>query len=147
MPKTFRDGSFGTLYYDSECRLCVGFVWRLRLLDGAAAVRYEAFQELETPPLGLTWRDLESAAFLVSNTGKTYKGFWALRMLALKIPALRPLIPLLWLPGAGFLGSALYRWIASHRYRLSGCCEPGPKIPPNRRVGLYSGHCTSTSKV
>ena len=118
------------MYYDGQCRLCTGVVRILRLLDVTSTLRYRSYQDLETPPRGLSWHDLERSAYLVTSTGKAYEGFFAFRMLALKMPAFLLLSPLLWFPGVGTLGKAVYRWVADNRHRLSSCRGHMPKPSP-----------------
>ena len=65
--------------------------------------------------------DLSRAAYLDAGNGRLYKGFHAFRMLALRLPPLLPLAPMLWLPGMGALGRVAYGWIAQNRYRFSRC--------------------------
>ncbi len=64
--------------------------------------------------------------------GKMLGGFDGFRMLAPGMFVFWPLVPLLWLPGAGPIGRRVYRWVARNRHRMPGstaACElpPAPK--------------------
>jgi hypothetical protein len=69
--------------------------------------------------MGLTWADLDRAAYLHTPDGRLHEGFHAFRRIALDIPALVPLAPFFWLPGVGLIGVPLYRWVARSRKRIS----------------------------
>ena len=124
-----------TLYYDGECGFCTLSVRALAFADFFYTVAWTAYQELAEPPEGLTWEDLDAAAYLeVGNrlTGSSeylgeerrlYRGFYAFRMLTLRLPPLMPLALLLWLPGINRLGERAYEWIAANRYRISRRCR------------------------
>ena len=120
------------LYYDGDCGFCTRVVRWLRALDIARKVQWVPFQSLGEPPGGLSWHDLNSAAYLDCGGGQMKEGFYAFRQLTVKILPLFPLAPLFWFPGAHLLGRAAYRWISGNRYRLSrcGCPGPGPGKPP-----------------
>ncbi len=121
-------------YYDRECGFCTLSVRLLALADLFRQVRWVAFQDLAAPPIGLSWEDLAAAAYLEvrsgpkaagddARKGKLYRGFYAVRMLALVLPPLWPLTPLLWLPGAAHVGTRFYGWVAANRYRISRRCR------------------------
>ncbi len=123
------------LYYDGECGFCTLAVRALALADFFRVVTWTAYQELPEPPGGLTWADLDAAAYLEvrkdsSGTGegteegrRLHRGFYAFRMLTLRLPPLLPLAPLLWLPGVNRLGELAYEWVAANRYRISRKCR------------------------
>ena len=114
-------------YYDGECGFCIRWVGRLGRLDRAGRVSWTAFQSLDSPPRGIGWEDLRRSAYLDNEpqmgAANLHEGFFAFRHLTLRIPALFPLAPLFWLPGMGWLGSRVYRWVADNRYRFS-CPRP-----------------------
>ncbi len=122
-------------YYDGECGFCTFCVRALALADFFGVVTWTAYQELAEPPGGLAWDDLDAAPYLVvrdrgsdaragaGSGGKLYRGFYAFRMLTLRLPPLVPLAPLLWLPGVSWLGERAYGWVAANRYRISRRCR------------------------
>ena len=123
------------LYYDGECGFCTLSVRALALADFFRVVTWTAYQELDEPPQGLTWDDLDAAAYLEVRKGSSesgggpeegrrlYRGFYAFRMLTLRLPPLMPLALLLWLPGVNRLGEWAYQWVATNRYRISRRCR------------------------
>ena len=125
-------------YYDGECGFCTFSVRALARADFFRAVTWTAFQDLPEPPQGLAREDLETAAYLEitdlrsASGGKScgprlYRGFYAFRMLTLRLPPLFPLALLLWLPGVNRLGEAAYAWVAANRYRISRRCRLKPR--------------------
>ena len=117
------------LYYDGQCRLCVGIARLLRFLDVMGSLRFQPYQDLTVPPNGLSWNDLECSAYLGTSSGRMYEGFFAFRMLALRVPTFWLLTPLLWFPGVSILGRAVYRWVAANRRRFGSCRKPDPEVP------------------
>ena len=121
-------------YYDGQCRFCTRTVKILAALDFLRQLTWKPFQDLEAPPGHLTWEDLDREAYLATGaienlgdcSGHLYGGFYAFRMLSLRLLPLMPLVPLLWLPGVNRLGEVTYRWVACNRYRFRG---------PGRRSG------------
>ena len=109
------------LYYDGDCALCETARRWLSRLDVRRRVEWTAWQSLSEPPLGLTWADLEGAAWLDAGDGRPLRGFYAFRALAFESLLLWPLAPALWLAGVGGLGERAYEWVARHRCELSGC--------------------------
>ncbi len=108
-------------YYDGDCGLCLRLVNLLARLDYANAVSWVAFQSLDAPPEGLTWQALDRAVHLDTGSGPRHAGFFAVRKLTLKLPALWPLAPLFWFPGVHLPGQAVYGWVAANRRRFSRC--------------------------
>ena len=122
-------------YYDGECGFCTASVRLLALADWFRRVNWIAYQDLAAPPPGLTLEYMNEAAYLEiqgrlaappDNEGgqpTLYRGFYAFRMLTLRLPPLLPLAPFLWLPGVNRLGEAAYAWVAANRYRISRRCR------------------------
>ena len=128
-------GKSWVIYYDGECGFCTLSVRALALADFFRVVTWTSYHEMAEPPEGLTWEDLDAAAYLEvrkaspqSGAGpveerKLYRGFYAFRMLTLRLPPLMLLAPLLWLPGVNRLGEWAYGWVAANRYRISRSCR------------------------
>ena len=122
------------MYYDGECGFCTLCVRVLKPGDFFRQVAWVPYQDLPDPPEGLTWEDLDAAAYLEARKGGTggdeggsttrlYRGFYAFRMLTLRLPPLFPLAPLMWLPGVNRVGERAYEWVAANRYRISRRCR------------------------
>ena len=65
------------LYYDGECGFCTRSVWALAFADFFRVVAWTDFRKLPNPPVGLTWADLDAAAYLEVMSGRYWRGFWA----------------------------------------------------------------------
>ena len=114
------------LYYDGDCGLCNWVVRSLSRLDRSRVVTWTPYQSLEQPPGGLTWSDLDSSAYLETESGRLHEGFYAFRALTIRLPLLLPLAPIMWMPGVGLAGVPVYRWVARHRRRFFPCRVPPP---------------------
>ena len=109
------------VYYDGDCGLCDRVKRWLSRIDFFDAIEWTPYQALEKLPLGLSWDDLERAVYLDTGQGRLYKGFYAFKMLTLKLLPLIPLVPIMWFPGMNLVGEAIYSWVARDRHRFSGC--------------------------
>ena len=77
-------------------------------------------------------------------------GFGAFAQLCCRLPLLWWLVPLVCLPGAGWVGSRIYRWVSTHRYLLhrnpvcntNQCALPGRGNAPSSS-GNGSGNGSS----
>ena len=118
-----------TVYYDGTCGLCKAAVKWMRKADWFRQVKWMPAQELDTLPEGLTLADLDEAMYLQDSRGRLYGGFFAVRRLALILQPLFPLAPLMWLPGARFLGVRLYSLIARNRGCFLGSATGSSKPP------------------
>jgi predicted DCC family thiol-disulfide oxidoreductase YuxK len=108
-----------TFLYDGDCGFCTRVVRLMAGLDLRRRVRWTAFQSLETLPGGLTREDLQREAYILRGD-VIEGGFYSFRRLALLLPPLWALTPLLWLPGVNRAGEAAYAWVARNRGRLPG---------------------------
>ena len=108
-------------YYDGNCGFCTRVAQGLSLIDFFRQVQWIPFQTLEEPPQGLSWEDLDRAAYLDTRGRGLHEGFYGFRMLTLRLVPLVPLAPVFWFPGMNLLGTKVYRWIARNRYRISRC--------------------------
>lgn len=112
-----REGGF--LFYDGECLFCLGSLRRLLVMDLLGEITPVNYHELED--LKAYHPDLDKEAchreiHWLDRNGRVYKGFFAFRRLAGRLPMLWPLLPALYLPGMGRLGPKAYRWVADNRY-------------------------------
>ena len=115
-----------TLYYDGDCGLCDSIRWWLSRLDFGRRIHWVAYQSLQDPPPGLAWADLERAAFLRTRDGRLHEGFYAFRMLSIRLPPLLPFVPLAWFPGVDKVGSRVYGWVAANRRSIPFGCRGTP---------------------
>ncbi|MBM3924582.1 MAG: DUF393 domain-containing protein [SAR202 cluster bacterium] len=108
------------VYYDGECKFCAASVGLVKGRQEDESMEYRPSQGIEQLPAGLTRQDVHRQLWLVLPDGRKYGGFHAVRRLAWRRPWFWPLAALLWLPGMGWLGPVVYRWVARNRYRLGG---------------------------
>jgi predicted DCC family thiol-disulfide oxidoreductase YuxK len=126
--------------YDGQCGFCLRSLRVCRALDWRGRLRFhDAHDHLtiaaQFPELAAA--DLDHAMYAVAEDRRTFRGFFAVRRIAWEAPLLWLTLPLLYLPGAGHIGSAIYAWIARHRHRLGCdtelCALPAtPPAPPRR---------------
>ena len=112
------------VYYDGHCRLCIRIMRWLKWLDRTGSLEFRDNVDDTATQVGLTSADLARSAYLVAPGGRVFEGFYAFRRLVLRLPLLWPLAPLAWMPGAAFLGTRLYRWVADRRATTFGCDRP-----------------------
>ena len=114
-------GARPLLLYDGQCGFCLASVTRLRVLDvfGQVAVR-DFHVEPDLPGLhpDLSAARCRSEMVLLEPGGRLTGGFDAFRRLCVRLPWLWPLAPLVFMPGARWVGTRIYRWVATHRYLL-----------------------------
>ena len=91
-------------YYDGNYSLCSVTVQVLTRFDPIRQVQWIAFQSLEEPPQGLSWEDLDRAAYLDTRRGVYHEGFYSFRMLSLRLFPLVLFAPILWFPGTSLIG-------------------------------------------
>ncbi len=114
-------GGRAILLYDGQCGLCLASVRRLRVLDLFGWVDPLDFHKQPNLALmhpSLTPERCHSEIVLLEPEGRASGGFAAFARLCLHLPLLMGLIPLVYLPGMGWVGTRIYRWVAEHRYLL-----------------------------
>jgi predicted DCC family thiol-disulfide oxidoreductase YuxK len=116
-----------TVLYDGQCRFCRSQIAVLRRLDACGSLR---FVSLHDPDVGRDFpeippADLMQQMYVVDRAGRARGGAEAVRYLSRRLPLLWPLALPLHLPGSLPLWTALYRFVARHRYRLAGACDEG----------------------
>lgn len=130
------------LLYDGNCGFCLASIKRLRVLDlfgWIDPLNFHSQPNLASLNPLLTPERCRSEMVLLEPNGRLSGGFDALARMAPRMPLLWPLAPLVRVPGAQWVGSRIYRWVAAHRYLLhrnpvcvSNQCEApgGRRIPP-----------------
>lgn len=120
----------GVLYFDGVCGMCTRAVTALARRDRTGALRIRPFQESGTAELlGLTDAEMRRSSWWLDSSGAVYGGAEGVN--AALSAALGNRLPLLIyrLPGVGALQRAVYRYVATHRYRFPGItpyCESHP---------------------
>lgn len=114
------------LIMDGGCGFCRASLARLQALDYEGRLEAIDFRAVDASRLhpDLTPEACEREVHLLEPGGALSRGFYAYRRLALRLPALWPVAPLLHLPGVAWVGERVYAWVAVHRFRLSACPRP-----------------------
>jgi predicted DCC family thiol-disulfide oxidoreductase YuxK len=125
--RPFRNSSHVlTVLFDDRCRLCDFTVRTLSTIDVFHRLDFlpiRANQELLSKQ-GVTLADsLQDIVGVEMPTGRRWSGFELYSVLAHRLVALWPLLPLFWLLSLTGAGPAIYRYIAERRTRLFGVCE------------------------
>ena len=109
------------LLYDGRCGFCLESVKRLRVLDVFGWVDPLDFHiqpDLAKLHPALTPERCHSEMVLLEPDGRLSGGFYAFRRMTRHLPLLAWLVPFVYLPGAAWMGTRIYRWVATHRYLL-----------------------------
>jgi predicted DCC family thiol-disulfide oxidoreductase YuxK len=123
--------------YDGMCRFCRGAVRLLRRLDWLGRLRYQDCRDTDGWPPSAVPLALEALLaemhVVTPDRARAPAGYRAVRWLAWRLPLAWPVAPLMYVPGALWLGNRGYRWIAKHRYDLVPCDDGGCRVPPQTR--------------
>jgi predicted DCC family thiol-disulfide oxidoreductase YuxK len=118
--------------YDGMCPLCQRGVRLLKRLDWFKRLHYQDCRDTaHLPPCEaplVPEKLLEQMHLVTPDRKSAPAGFRAFRWMAWRMPLTLPLAPLLYLPGAAWLGNKLYLWVAKNRYDLVPCGEGGCRV-------------------
>jgi predicted DCC family thiol-disulfide oxidoreductase YuxK len=128
-----------TVFYDGMCPICKKSRRTLEKLDWLGRLNYadihdRKFADAELPTV--TYADMLKQMYVKRPDGKFFGGFKAFRAIAAVLPLMWPIVPLLWLPGAAFIGTRLYRVIARNRFRWAKCDDEFCSL----HLKLLAGH-------
>ena len=123
------------LLYDGRCGFCLESVRRLRILDlfgWVDPLDFHTQPDLAKLSPVLTPERCRSEMILLEPNGRLSGGFQAFARMTLRLPLLMGLAPLVHLPGADWVGTRAYRWIAAHRYLLhrNSTCQTNQCVLP-----------------
>lgn len=124
-------GMDGVLYFDGYCGMCTRTRNGLLRVNRTGRLRTEPMQKPGTSEvLGVEAHRLPESSWWLDSSGEVFAG--AKAMNAALSTALGTRLPMLVyrIPGIGPLEEAVYRWVASHRYRFRGVtplCESAPE--------------------
>jgi len=149
-------GNRAVLLYDGRCGFCQESVKRLRVVDlfgWVDPLDFHAQPDLSRLHPSLTAERCRSEMVLLEPDGRLSGGFDAFARFCRRLPLLWWLAPLVHLPGAGWIGTRIYRWVAAHRYLLhrnpvcatNQCALPGP--PAGGGNGQNGGQGNGSSKI
>jgi predicted DCC family thiol-disulfide oxidoreductase YuxK len=119
--------------YDAECTFCCAAARWLERHDRRGRLRLAPISEMVSLRGAPIRRSvLEAEMHVVDAEGRIERGFRAWRRIARELPVLRPVRPMLSMPGADAMGERVYRWVAAHRIglsRLLRCRACGEAVP------------------
>jgi predicted DCC family thiol-disulfide oxidoreductase YuxK len=123
----------GIVLYDGMCALCQRSVSLLKRLDWLKRLHYQDCRDsANLPPCDAPLdpkRLLEQMHLVTPDRKRAHAGFAAFRWMAWRMPVTWGIAPLLYLPGAGWLGNKIYRWVARNRYNLVPCKDGVCTLP------------------
>ncbi len=132
---------FYRVFYDSLCPVCRKSVLWLRRLDWLGVLKFEDLHDrarAEAALPAVTYADQLRRMYVLRPDGQYFGGFAAVRAMAAVLPLLWPVMPLLWLPGTGFVGKRVYDFIARNRFRYARCddemCSLHLKLLAGRQI-------------
>jgi len=119
------------LIYDGQCLFCIRSLKIFRAVDVKDVLRFYdahniALMEEKFPEL--SHADFDNAMFAVTEDRQVFRGFFAFRRMIWSSPLTWVLVPLFYFPGAGWLGSCLYAWVARNRLKF-GCRSESCVLP------------------
>lgn len=116
------------LIFDGDCRFCTSSArWIGHRLPANAHV--EPWQWLDLVALGLTERNVTTAAYWVDERGRKYRGHRSIgRALMASGGLWKPIGALILVPPFSWLAALVYVVIAKNRHRLPGG-TPACKVP------------------
>jgi len=110
--------------YDTFCPVCRRSKFALELMDVGRRLTYRDIHDraaMERDLPGVPYARALKELLVVAPGGKITGGFDAFRSLAWVLPALWPVLPLMYLPGVPIIGRWVYQAVARNRYRLVKC--------------------------
>ena len=120
----------GTLFFDGACGMCTRSRDLLLRMDRTGNVRTEALQSPGTAErLGITPASLLESVRWQDSTGAVYSGAEAANAAFSAAIGTRIPLRIYRIPGIRSVEEAIYRWVATHRYRFPGTtpyCESHP---------------------
>ncbi|MBK9975559.1 MAG: DUF393 domain-containing protein [Planctomycetes bacterium] len=113
-----------TVFYDGMCPVCKKAKRNLERLDWLGRLTYRDIHDRASADAALptvSYADMLRQMYVKRPDGSYFGGFEAFRALAAVLPLCWPLMPFLWLPGAKFLGTRGYKFIARNRFKFAKC--------------------------
>ena len=99
--------------YDNRCLFCIHYKKKIERLDKKKRLEWIGIDDFNYKKYGLKKEDLLKEMHLISHE-KVYKGYYAWKQIAKKIPILLPPYIVSLIPGMDFIGDKVYKMIAKH---------------------------------
>jgi predicted DCC family thiol-disulfide oxidoreductase YuxK len=120
----------GTLFFDGACGMCTRSRDLLLKMDRTGNVQTEPLQSPGTAErLGIAPASLLDSVRWLDSTGAVYSGAEAANAAFSAAIGTRIPLAVYRIPGMRTVEEAIYRWVATHRYRFPGTtpyCESHP---------------------
>jgi len=117
--------------YDGQCLFCIRSLKLFRAVDFMHVLDY--YDAHDESRISMTFpelrdADFDNAMFVVTESREVSRGFFAFRRMIWGSPLTWLLIPIFYFPGAGFVGTRVYAWIAKNRLKF-GCRSEACTLP------------------
>ena len=103
--------------YDNTCQFCTSAKLDMEKIDRKKKLKWVGISNFNYKRYKLKKSDLLKEMYLIEGK-KFYKGYYAWKQIAKKIPLMYPLYLISLIPGMDFIGDMIYKIIAKHRYKL-----------------------------
>ncbi len=113
-----------TVFYDGMCPICKRARRNLERFDWLGRLQFADIHDrtrAEADLPDVSYADMLRQMYVKRPDGRYFGGFEAFRAIAPVLPISWLLVPFLWLPGAGFFGRRIYKFIARNRFRYAKC--------------------------
>lgn len=117
--------------YDGQCLFCIR---SLKLFCAVDFMHVFSFYDAhDKSRISVTFpelrdADFDNAMFVVTESREVSRGFFAFRRMIWGSPLTWLLIPIFYFPGAGFVGTGVYAWVAKNRLKF-GCRSDACTLP------------------
>ena len=122
-----------TVIFDDDCGFCQRSIRLGRRLDWLGRIEWTPRHDpdLEQRFPQLSGEETQQRMVSICPGGKALGGFYAVRDILRQFPLTWAPALLLYLPGMGWIGEPVYRWIAAHRHRFGG--DASCPLPPRKK--------------
>lgn len=103
--------------YDNTCRFCTSAKRDMEKIDRKKKLKWVGIDNFNYKKYKLKKDDLLKEMYLIKGK-KVYKGYYAWKQIAKRIPLLFPLYIISLIPGIDFIGDRIYKIISKRRYSL-----------------------------
>ena len=103
--------------YDNICQFCTSTKLGMEKADKKKRLKWVGISNFNYKKYKLKKQDLLEEMYLIDNK-KVYKGYYAWKQIAKKIPLMYPIYLVSLIPRVDFIGNKIYKIIAKHRYNL-----------------------------
>ena len=119
------------IIYDGQCLFCIRSLKLFRAVDFMHVFYY--YDAHDENRISMTFpelrdADFDNAMFAVTESWEVSRGFFAFRRMIWGSPLTWLLIPIFYFPGAVFVGTRVYAWVAKNRLKF-GCRSDACTLP------------------